>query len=190
MTDILDAGERNSWEGGASFSMRHRLLRLMWMLTWRLLASWTPVQFLGWRRMLLRLFGASVGRGAVVHPSARIWYPANLELADFACIGPRVEVYCMAKVSLGHHAITSQGAHLCAGTHDIEDPDFQLIARPIAIGARAWIAAEAFVGPGVRIGEGAVLGARAVTFRDLAPWTVHAGNPAKPIKPRRVRFEG
>ncbi|MDB5512836.1 MAG: wcaF [Enterovirga sp.] len=83
--------------------------------------------------------------------------------------------------------LVSQGAHLCAGSHDIASPDFQLVARPISVGAESWIAAEAFVGPGVTVGEGTVLGARAAAFRDLEPWTVYSGNPASPLKRRVVR---
>ena len=105
----------------------------------------------------------------------------------FACLGPRVICYCMAPVRLGAYAVTSQGAHLCAGTHSTSDPGFPLITRPIEIGARAWVAAEAFVGPGVTVGEGAVLGARGVALRDLEPWTIYSGNPAVRVRPRMVK---
>ena len=118
-----------------------------------------------------------------VRASARVWFPAHLAMARGAVIGPGVNVYCMGTISLGEEVLVSQGAHLCAGTHDYDSPQFQLVARPIHIGARAWIAAEAFVGPGTRIGEGAVLGARAVAFGELAAWTVYSGNPARPIRP-------
>lgn len=139
--------------------------------------------------MLLRLFGARVAATANVYGSARIWSPANLVLDDHAAIGPGAIVYSMARITIGAHAVISQRAHLCAGTHDIEDAAFQLHARPIAIGARAWIAAEAFVGPGVTVGTGAVLGARGCAMRDLAAWTVYGGNPASVIRSRRIRFE-
>ena len=95
----------------------------------------------------------------------------------------------MGRVTIGAYAVVSQGAHLCAGTHDVEDAAFQLVARPIVIGARAWVAAEAFVGPGVTIGEGAVLGARACAMRDVAAWTICSGNPASVIRARRIRFD-
>jgi putative colanic acid biosynthesis acetyltransferase WcaF len=93
----------------------------------------------------------------------------------------------MDRITLSAHALVSQRAFLCAGTHDISDPEFALTTAPITIGPEAWIAAEAFVAPGVTVGEGAVLGARAVAFRDLEAWTVYAGNPAKPIKRRTLR---
>jgi putative colanic acid biosynthesis acetyltransferase WcaF len=94
----------------------------------------------------------------------------------------------MAKITIGPYSIVSQGVHLCAGTHDINDPSFQLRTKPIEIGARAWIGAEAFVGPGVIVGEGAVLGARAVAFTNLSPWSVYVGNPAQKIR-ERPRWE-
>jgi putative colanic acid biosynthesis acetyltransferase WcaF len=180
--DILDARKSEPWRGGASFALRIRLYRLVWAATWRLLASWTPPSLVGWRRLLLRAFGATIAPTANIYPSARIWSPANLEVGEFACIGPGVTVYSMAKITFESYAVASQGAHICAGTHDIED------VRPIVIGYRAWIAAEAFVGPGVTVGEGAVLGARGCAFQDLEPWTVYVGNPASAIKQRTVRF--
>lgn len=107
-------------------------------------------------------------------------------MSAYSCLGRDVTCYCMDRIELGIHATVSQGAHLCTGTHDVDHADFQLVTMPIVVGANAWIAAEAFVGPGVTVGEGAVLGARAVTFRNLEPWTIYAGNPARKL---RRRFE-
>lgn len=185
----LDGRGAPAWRGGPSFSLGNRLYRLAWTIAWLLLARWTPPPLRAWRRLVLRAFGAQVAPTANVYASARIWSPANLSIGDHAAIGPRAIVYAMAPVTIGPYAVISQGAHLCAGTHDIEDPGFQLHARPITIGARAWIAAEAFVGPGVNVGEGAVLGARGCAMRDLEPWTVYRGNPAEGVRRRRVRFE-
>lgn len=111
----------------------------------------------------------------------------TLKLA-YARISPSMTVYSAAKITLADYAIVSQGSTLCAASRDIEDPHFQTTARSIMIGARAWVAAEAFVGPGVTIGEGAVLGARGCAFRDLEPWTVYAGNPARRLKLRKIRL--
>lgn len=183
--DILNARVTETWKGGASFSLSNRLYRVVWIVTWACLAAWTPPPLRAWRRFLLRAFGARVAATANIYGSARIWSPRNLILEDYACIGPKANVYAMAPIRLGIHALVSQGAHLCAGTHDIDDPAFQLKARPIVIGAYAWIAAEAFVGPGVTVGTGAVLGARGCAFRDLDDWTVYIGNPAQSLRLRR-----
>ena len=182
---LLDAKQSNPREGGPSFSLQHRLIRLAWAVVWNGLGIWTPVLFQGWRRLLLRLFGAKMHSTAKVYPGTKVWYPPNLEMGEHACLGPNVNCYCMASVSLGAYALVSQSAHLCAGTHDIDDPHFQLIAKPIRIGAGAWVAAEAFVGPGVTIGDRAVLGARGVLFRDLPEGQVAAGNPASILRARR-----
>ncbi|MFB2553212.1 LbetaH domain-containing protein [Ensifer soli] len=186
MSGPLDAGRFRSREGGPSFPLRHRLLRLAWGLVWLGLARWTPVPCHGWRRLLLRAFGARIDATARIYPSARIWYPPNLVMRAHSCLAGRVDCYAMDRIELGRYATVSQGAVLCGGSHDIDSASFQLFTRPILIGDHAWIAAEAFVGPGVTVGAGAVLGARGVAFRDLEPATVYAGNPARRLRMRRL----
>ena len=185
MTDPLDARETNSALGGPSFSLGNRLERFAFQLVWRLLAWVLPPPIgWGWRRILLRLFGARIGEGAKVYPSTRIWLPRNLTMEAWSSIGPGADCYCQAPISLGERAIVSQRAYLCSGDHDHRNPAHQLVARPIPIGANAWIAAEAFVGPGVSVGAGAVLGARGCTMKDIPAGTVWAGNPARPVAER------
>lgn len=183
--DILDAKKSNPMEGGPSFSLKNRMFRAVWNLVWLLLASWTPPPFHAWRRFLLRLFGAKIGRGARIYGSAQIWYPPNLEMGDFSVLGWKVNCYSQGKVVLENFASVSQYTHLVTGTHDVDVPSFQLFTRPIRICRHAWIASAAFVGPGVTVGEGAVLGARGVAFKNLEPWTIYGGNPAQIIRKRR-----
>lgn len=187
MTRPLDAGESNSVTGGASFSLANRMIRAAWTVVWLLLAAWTPPPLHGWRRFLLRCFGARIAGTARVYGSTRIWLPSNLTMGEHAIMGPRTICYSQDRIVLEDYANVAQGNHLCAGTHDIDDPRFQLRTRPIRICSHAWLAADTFVGPGVTVGEGAVLGGRGVTFRDLEPWTVYSGNPAREIK-KRKRF--
>eukprot|EP01035_Chromulina_nebulosa_P019691 gene19691-25611_t len=162
---------RSPREGGANFNLSHRLLRATWQLCWLLLASWTPPQFHPWRRMLLAGFGAKMARRSDVRGSATVWYPPNLTMGYRTILAERVNCYNMAVVSIEEGAIVSQGAHLCCGSHDIGSESFDLLVSPISIGRNSWVAGEAFVGPGVIVGEGAVLGARAVAFKNLEPWT-------------------
>ncbi|MET3925011.1 putative colanic acid biosynthesis acetyltransferase [Devosia sp. 2618] len=190
MSQVLEASRTNPREGGASFPLRHRAFRALWNVTWALLASWTPPPLHGWRRFLLRLFGAKLAPTARVYGGARVWYPPNLEMGAHSVLAARANCYCMDRVSIGAYAVVSQGAQLCGGTHLIDDAHFQLITKPIVIGANAWIAAEAFVGPGVVVGEGAVLGARGVAFSDLEAWGVYAGNPAKWLRKRNDTVTG
>lgn len=184
---LLDASQTKPLEGGASFSLGNRVLRVIWGLTWLVLCRFTPPPFHAWRRLVLRAFGARIGRGARVHASAAIWLPANLELGDNALIGPGVRIYNQGRITVGARTVVSQRAHLCASSHDISDPDFQLVLRPIAIGAGCWIAAEAFVGPGVTMRGGSVLAARGVLFGDALENGVYSGNPATLIKQREIR---
>ncbi|RDJ10386.1 DapH/DapD/GlmU-related protein [Rhizobium grahamii] len=184
---ILDARTSGSRTGGPSFSLQHRMLRAAWAVAWTLLAAWTPAPLHQWRAMLLRMFGAQLGANARVHASARIWYPPNLVMEENTLVGPRVTCYAMAPIRICRNAVISQGAHLCAGSHVVDDPYFQLEAHPITIGANAWVAAEAFVGPGVILEEGSVLGARGVAFSNIPAWTIFAGNPARFLR-KRVLF--
>lgn len=183
----LDAARHNPIEGGASFPLRNRVFRAGWAIAWLLLARWTPPPLHPWRALILRAFGAKLGRGARVHGSVRLWYPPHLTLGEQVLIGPHATLYNQGRIAIGARTIVSQGAHLCASSHDIADPHFQLIVRPITVGAGCWIAAEAFVGPGVRIGDGAVIAARAALFDDAAAGQVYRGNPAVAIKGRRMR---
>lgn len=186
---ILDAGETKPLEGGASFSLANRLTRVAWGLTWLLLARFTPPPLHAWRRLVLRAFGAKIARGARVHASVRVWLPANLELGENTLIGPGAYLYNQGRITVGARTVISQGAHICASTHDINDPNFQLVVRPITIGEQAWVAAEAFVGPGVTIGDRAVVGARAALFQNADADGVYSGNPAQFVKLRKLRTQ-
>ncbi len=170
--------------GGPSFSFGHRLFRAAWAVCWALLAAWTPPPLYAWRRLVLVAFGARLARSAKVYGSARVWYPPNLRMEAGAVLGRRVTCYNVGAIALEAGAIVSQGAHLCGGTHAVDDPSFQLMGRAIVIGSGAWIAAEAFVGPGVTVGAQSVLGARGVAFSDLAPGMIYVGNPARPLRAR------
>ncbi|MEO5597764.1 MAG: putative colanic acid biosynthesis acetyltransferase [Novosphingobium sp.] len=180
----LPAATSRPLEGGPSFSLGNRCLRVLWMAVWLIAARFTPPPLHGWRRLVLRLFGAKIGPGARVHASAVIWLPANLDLGDNVLIGPGARLYNQGRITIGARSVISQRAHLCASTHDIRDADFQLVCRPIVVGEGCWVAAEAFVGPGVSMGDGSVLGARAALFDDALAGGVYAGNPAVFLKER------
>lgn len=167
-------------------SFGNKLGRLAWGIVWGLLFRPSPRLFFGWRRFLLRCFGASIGKGVHVYPSAKIWAPWNLMMGEYACLSFSTDCYCVDKISIGPHATVSQYAYLCSASHDITDPQMKLITAPISVGAGAWVCAGAFVSPGVAIGEGAVVAARAVVVKNVGPWEVVGGNPAKFIKKREV----
>ncbi len=183
----LNASRSRPLEGGASFSLGNRLFRVFWGLGWLLLARYTPPPFHAWRRLVLLMFGARVAKGARVHASVAIWHPRNLELGARVLIGPGARIYNQGTVLIGAGSVISQRAHLCASSHDINDENFQLILRPITIGEGCWVAAEAFVGPGVTMGDGAILGARGALFETAVPNGVYSGNRAVLLKCRKIR---
>lgn len=171
-----------------TLSRKHQIIRLLWTVTWSLFAKPLPRSIgSGWKRFLLKLFGAQIDSTAVVYSSAKIYYPPNLIMEKYSCIASDVDCYNVAPVRIGANATVSQGAFLCTASHDITDPHNRLITAPIIIENQAWIAAAAFIGMGVTIGEGAVIGARAAVFKDVEPWTVVGGNPAKFIKKRIIK---
>jgi putative colanic acid biosynthesis acetyltransferase WcaF len=173
-----------------AFSLQDRLRRQLWNVCWLLLYRTSPRPLHAWRSMLLRTFGAKMGPNCHFYPGSKIWSPWNLVCADQVTVGDGAEIYNPAPIDLGSHAILSQGAYLCGATHDFDDPAFPLLAYSMTVGAYAWICARASVSPGIRVGEGAVLGLASVATRDLEPWTVYAGTPAVKVKDRKRFLTG
>ncbi len=167
------------------YTRREYLGRVLWALATPLF-RFSPRPMFGWRRFLLRCFGAQVGAAVHVYPSARIVIPWNLRIDAGASIGEHALVYNLGQVHIGARATVSHLAHLCAGTHDHRDPTLPLLRTPITIGADAWICAQALVGPNVVVGDGAVVGAGAVAMQNVPAWTIVAGNPAVAVKRREL----
>jgi putative colanic acid biosynthesis acetyltransferase WcaF len=172
----------------SKYTAREQFLRVLWMpglLVMRL----SPRTCFGFRRWWLRMFGATVGNHVHIYPSAHIYFPWNLEIGDWSSVGEWALIYNLGKVTIGSKVTVSQRVHVCAGTHDYRDPAMPLLKPPVTIGDSSWICADAFIGPGTKVGEGAVVAARSVVVKDVAPWTVVGGNPAKLIKPRVMQDE-
>lgn len=183
---IFDTHSSNSNDAylRPSFSTGDKLRRFLWGGAWLILCRWTPKPMHAWRILILRLFGAKIGKTNFIYPDCKIWAPWLLETEDVVTIGPEVEIYNPGGVYLGHHSILSQGVYLCGATHDYNTIDFTYIKKRVIIEAYVWICAKAVILPGVRCKEGSVLGAASLTSRDLEAWSVYAGNPCKLIKKR------
>jgi acetyltransferase-like isoleucine patch superfamily enzyme/glycosyltransferase involved in cell wall biosynthesis len=166
------------------WTLKENIGRAMWMLLQPILFRWTFHNWYGWRRFVLRCFGANVGKHVRVRPSSRIEVPWNVTLNDGCVIGDDAILYSLGHITIGRNVIVSQYAHLCAGTHDFNDPTFPLLKPPITIEDNCWIAADTFVGPGVTIGANTVVGARSSVFKDMPANSIVVGNPAKAVRSR------
>ncbi|MEJ0005150.1 MAG: hypothetical protein WDM77_01845 [Steroidobacteraceae bacterium] len=160
--------------------------RALWVLSqatvWRLIPGEPRLL----RPALLRLFGATVGTRLLIRGSVRIYFPWLLNIGADVAISHGVNLYDLGGVRIGSRTVISQDVYLCGGTHDYTRSTYPLVRKRIDIAEDVWIGAGAFIGPGVNIGRGAVIGARAVVFKDVPPWTVSVGNPARVIKQRVV----
>lgn len=164
---------------------RDRARRGLWRLVWFLLFRPSPIVIHGWRRLLLRFFGARIGKGSHIYPSAKIFAPWNLRMGKLSCLADGVDCYNVAPITLGDFALVSQRVFLCTASHNYEVPSMPLTGAPIVLDDYVWVTSEVFVAPGVRFGEGAVALARAVVTNDVPAWTVVAGNPARRIRARQ-----
>lgn len=159
--------------------------RVLWAVL-RPLFRFSPRPLWGWRRLLLRVQGATIGDRVHIYPDAKIILPWLLEAGDHTAIGSKVYVYNLGIVRIGRSVTISQDAYLCGGSHESDDPEMRLLRVGLEVEDYAWIAAGAFIGPGVTVGEGALVGARAVAIKDVPSWTIVAGNPARAVKPRKL----
>lgn len=170
-----------------SFSLSNRLHRLAWNVIWLFLFRPSPTIAHEWRSIILRIFGAKIGKNVHIYPNVKIWAPWNLKIANRVGIANNTTIYSMDIIEIGENSVISQGSHICAGSHDITSTNFQLITAPILIGKNVWLCADSFVGPGVTINDYCVLGARGVLTKSTTqPNIVLAGNPAKFIKMRVI----
>lgn len=175
----LSQYDNHSFDRGAS-----QVKELCWLTISRLfVSSWLPGN--KWRVGLLKLFGAKVGAGLVIKPGVRVKFPWRLCIGDHCWIGEDAWIDNLAEIRLGDHVCLSQGVYLCTGSHDWSKKAFDLIVKPIVIESHAWLGAKSIVGPGVIVGEGAVLSLGSVATKSLAPWSIHGGNPATFVKTRK-----
>ncbi len=169
-----------------AFSLKNRVGRVLWGVVCAFLFRPSPRPFFAWRNFLLGCFGAKIGKGTHIYPKADIWAPWNLVCEDVVAIADGAVVYNPSLILLGSHSTISQAGYLCGATHDYDDPAFPLVSAPITLGPYSWVCARATVQMGVTLGEGAVLGLGGVATKDLDPWTVYGGIPARKIRERVI----
>jgi putative colanic acid biosynthesis acetyltransferase WcaF len=185
-------------EGGATvwltasrspYTRREKVRMALWWAVEALLFRPSLHPMHGWRRMLLTLFGARLGEGSTVHAKARVWFPWNLEMGRNSGIGFDVLVYNLDRVVIGDFVTIGHRSQLNTGGHDLSDPAFRLVTQPVTIGSGAFVGTECYVGPGVAIGEMAVIGARSVVTKDMPAGMICFGHPCRAVKPRTRRVE-
>ena len=170
----------------SSHSVWNKIARVAWGVVWCCLFRPSPRICFAWRRMLLRLFGADIGKNARISPSVLVWAPWNLTVGDESAVSHHVDCYCVDKLVIGNQVTVSQYAMICTASHDISTPDMTLISSPVILEDQCWICARTFISPGITVKQGAVAGAMSVITRDIEAWTVHAGNPARMISRRQI----
>ena len=168
-----------------TLGFKHKILRVLFEVIWALFVRPLP-RSMGnsWKIFILRSFGATIHKTAKVYSSVRVYAPWNLHMEAYSCLAPEVDCYNVDVISIGSNVTISQKVYLCAASHDITKASMPLITSPITIKAQAWVGADAYIGMGVTIEEGAVVGAKACVYKDVAAWTIVGGNPAKYLKKR------
>lgn len=170
------------------FSLSNKIGRIVWAIVYLILYRPFSLRlFRKWRILVLRVFGADVSWKSTIHASVKIWAPWNLEVGEYSCIGQNVDCYNQGRITLLNNVTISQKSYLCASSHKYTSKYHSLFLAPIVVEDKVWIAADAFIGPGVTVGEGAVVGARAAVFKNVEPWVVVGGNPAKFVKKREIK---
>ncbi len=167
-----------------NFRGKNALTVQLWWLVQASLFKFSPQFAYGWRRLLLRLFGAKIGKGVIIRPSVKTTYPWKVSIGDYSWIGDDVTLYSLGKIEIGKNTVISQKSYICTGSHDLYSKDFAIFAKKITIKEGCWIATDVFVAPGVTIEKNVVVGARSSVFKSLPENKICIGNPAKPIKDR------
>lgn len=174
----------NNFELPENFRGRPAWVVQLWWLVQSTLFSWSPQFLYGWRRFLLRSFGAKIGMGVLIRPTVRVTYPWKISVGDHSWIGDDVVLYSLEKIEIGKNSVISQKSYLCTGSHDHTSPTFDIFAKPIKIGDEVWVATDVFIAPGVQVGDGCVVGVSSTVLHDLPPGKICYGNPAKPVRDR------
>ena len=156
----------------------------LWWLVQATLFRGSPQVLYGFRRWLLRLFGAQIGKGAIIRPTVTVTYPWKVKIGNYSQIGDNVVIYSFADITIGNSVVVSQKSYLCSGTHNLRSEAFEIQAFPIVIEDEVWLAADVFVSPGVTVGRGTVVGARSSVFTNLPDMMICTGSPARPVRAR------
>ena len=173
-----------NYKNPKGFRGKSKLTVQLWWTVYALFFKPSPQAMYGWRRFLLRSFGAKIGIGVIIRPSVRVTYPWKISIGDHSWLGDVVVLYSLGEIEIGSNTVISQRSYICTGSHDYNSESFEINSKKISIGDKCWLATDVYVAPSITIGDFTVVGARSSVFKDLPPNTVCIGNPAKPYKER------
>tara|TARA_B100000767_G_scaffold46687_1_gene41401 strand:- start:2610 stop:3161 length:552 start_codon:yes stop_codon:yes gene_type:complete len=174
----------NTFQLPKNFRGRNPIIVQFWWLIQGTLFRMSPQFMYGFRRFLLRLFGAKIGKKVIIRPSVKITYPWKLRIGDYSWIGDQVDLYTLGNIIIGKNVVISQKSYLCTGSHDYLKEDFSIFQKPITIQDQVWVASDVFIAQGITIGEGSIVAARSSVFKDIPSNKICAGSPVKIIRER------
>lgn len=167
-----------------TFRGKSKIMVQFWWFINAICFKHSPQILYGWRRFILRCFGAKIGKNVIIRPSVKITYPWKVKIGDNSWIGDDVVLYSLGNITIGKNSVISQKSYLCTGSHDYKKNDFPIYSSSILIEDECWLATDVYVAPGITIGKGTIVGARSSVFKNLPSGKVCVGNPARPIKNR------
>lgn len=174
----------NQYKTPKGFRGKSKITVQLWWFVQATVFRLSPQFLYGWRRFLLRCFGAKIGKGVIIRPSVQVTYPWKISIGDYSWVGDEVVLYSLGEIIVGSNTVISQRSYICTGSHDYNTESFDIYAKKITIGNKCWLATDVYVAPDVTIGDFTVVGARSSVFKDLPLNKVCKGNPAKPFKDR------
>lgn len=167
-----------------NFRGRNKFTVQLWWIVEIIFFRLSPQFMYGWRRFLLRTFGAEIGKNVIIRPSVKTIYPWKVSIGDYSWIGDDVVLYSLGEIEIGNHSVISQKSYLCTGSHDHSKVDFPIYAEKITIEDQCWIATDVFIAPGITIGKGSVIGSRSSVYKNIPSNKICVGNPAVVIRNR------
>lgn len=174
----------NTFKLPKNFRGRNAFVVQLWWIVQGTFFRLSPQFMYGFRRFLLRLFGAKIGKNVIVRPTVKTTYPWKVSIGDYSWIGDDVVLYSLGEIEIGANVVISQKSYLCTGSHDYLKPDFPIFAKKIVIEEECWLATDVFVAPGITIEKGTVIGSRSSVYKNMPPNKICTGNPAKIIRER------
>ena len=174
----------NTFRLPKNFRGKNAFVVQLWWIVQGTFFRMSPQFLYGFRRFLLRLFGATIGKKVITRPTVKITYPWKVSIGDFSWIGDDVGLYSLGEIEIGNHVVISQKSYLCTGSHDFEKMEFPIYHKKIQIEDECWLATDVYVAPGVTIGKGTIVGARSSVFKNLPSNAICMGAPAKIIRER------